>query len=55
MRQENNGTNEPFENSSSPVPENDYSPHVYTLREGVVFGLKLFAAVGILMLFLWLF
>lgn len=33
----------------------DFSPKTYTLRDQIVFGVKLLAVVGIILLMLWLF
>ncbi len=41
---------------SSPASEQevDYSPRTYTLREKLIFGMKLSAITGIVILLLWL-
>lgn len=46
----------PNHNESRPSsgPEIDYSPKVYTLRQQLVFGGKLFLIAGIILLLFWL-
>lgn len=36
-------------------PEIDYSPKVLTLREQIIFAIKLIGVVGVIFLMLWLF
>jgi len=43
------------EKTPSIQPEIDYSSKSLTLREQIVFGIKLIAVVGIIFLMLWLF
>lgn len=42
------------ENAESSEPEREHAPRTYTTREQFLFGMKLFAVAGILVLVLWL-
>lgn len=43
-----------IQNSTPSGQEIDYSPRTYTLREKLIYGMKLFIFFGIGMLLLWL-
>jgi|GEM_PF-1294625 len=45
---------EPVEDRPTKDPEIDYSAKTPTMGEQIIFGIKLFAAVGIIFLLLWL-
>lgn len=55
MRNQHSEASKPIENRSPSGPEIDYSPRTYALRDQLVFGVKLFAITGIIVLLLWLF
>lgn len=43
-----------IKNKPSTAPEIDYSPKKYTLREQILFGVKMFVVMGIFWLIIWL-
>ncbi|MFO7665789.1 MAG: hypothetical protein R6V76_04155 [Desulfobacterales bacterium] len=43
-----------IQSSPPSVQEIDYSPRTYTLREKLIYGMKIFIIFGIGMLLLWL-
>jgi len=55
MRNNRDKTPDTTEKTPSMRPEIDYSPKTFTLREQIVFGIKLFAVVGGIFLMFWLF
>ncbi|AOY57475.1 conserved uncharacterized protein [Desulfococcus multivorans] len=55
MRNNRDKSPDTAEKTPSMRPEIDYSPKTLTLREQIVFGIKLFAVVGGIFLVLWLF
>jgi hypothetical protein len=54
MRNNRVNSPDPTEVRPSTGPEIDYSPKTFTLRDQIVFGVKLFVVAGILLLMLWL-
>lgn len=55
MRNKYSGASRPSFQSNPPSgQEVDYSPRVYTLREKLIFGMKLIIISGIVVLLFWL-